>query len=175
MCLRLVVAAVITVVQIAAPALGDTGYGKDLQLLSRSLGFIENIPADGNKLVIVYDPANSHSLQQAQEIKAAIGPALKSRNRSLIPTLSKIDELSSQTNVGALFLTSGLGTEAKVSALTKSDKIVCSTFDLLQVKNGHCLIGVQSEPKVEIIVSKSYADAIQVEFDPAFRMLITLY
>ncbi|MTJ79987.1 MAG: hypothetical protein F8N37_03050 [Telmatospirillum sp.] len=147
---------------------------KDIQVLGRSLGFIENLPAGDLKLAIVFDPANPQSAQEADAVRKGVGDGLKAGTHVFTPIMVPIDALGSAGSAGAIFLTSGLGANAaKVGSLSKDKKLPCGTIDIPQVQGGQCLMGIKTDPKVEIIVNKSVAEAAGITFDPAFKMLIT--
>jgi hypothetical protein len=148
---------------------------KDIQVLGRSLGFIDNLPAGDLKLAIVFDPSIPQSAQEADAVKKAVGDGLKAGAHVFTPLMVPIESLSGTGPVGAVFLTSGLGAvAAKVASVAKDRKIACGTIDIAQVQNGQCMLGIKTDPKVEIIVSKAVAEASGITFDPAFKMLITL-
>jgi hypothetical protein len=47
------------------------------------------------------------------------------------------------------------------------------TTDLNQVRDGVCLMGVRSSPKVQIVVNRAAANASGITFATVFRVMIT--
>jgi hypothetical protein len=61
---------------------------------------------------------------------------------------------------------------AAVGAAAKAKKIITIGTDAGCVKSGACVMGVATEPKVEITVNRSAAEAVGAAFKAAFRMMI---
>lgn len=145
---------------------------KDLQVMARALGFIEKPPTGDVVVGIVYAPGNPQSAKEAQDIQKLIGDGLKGRAVTLKPLLVKIDDVGS-ADVGAFLLTEGVGADgSKLAAIDKSKQKICMTVDMAQVQSGACLLGVKSEPTVEIVVNKAAAADSGVSFAASFRMMI---
>jgi hypothetical protein len=70
-------------------------------------------------------------------------------------------------DVGLYFLTGGMRAPANKAAIVS--KIPYMTFDLAQVRNGICTIGIQSQPKIEVFVNrKAAAESNTVSFPASF-------
>jgi hypothetical protein len=146
---------------------------RDLQVVARTLGFLET-PLTGNlNMGIIYDPANTSSRQQAQQIAAELGAGLRVGNLQLRPVLVPLAEAAS-ARVDFFLMSEFLGASASVfAAHTGQRKLPCVTTDLQQVRDGHCAIGVQSAPKVSIVVNRAAAATSAIRFSTVFRMMIT--
>jgi hypothetical protein len=146
---------------------------KDLQVMARALGFTEK-PATGDVTIgIVYAPSNPQSAKEAEDLQKLMGDGLKAGAMVLKPKLVKIDEVAS-ADAGAFLLTEGVDADAsKLAAATKAKQKPCVTTDIAQVQSGACVMGIKSEPKVEIIVNKAAAADSGVSFAASFRMMIT--
>lgn len=146
---------------------------KDMQVLSRSLGFVKGTRANGTKVGIVYDPSSPESTGDGQAAMAQLGASVKAGDRMLTPVLLKIGEVGQATDIAAYFLTSGVGAAASsVAEASKANGVPCITTDLMQVQKGNCLISINTEKKVEILINKSVLEANGIVIDEAFRMLI---
>ncbi len=146
---------------------------KDLQVMARALGFTEKPPTGEVTIGIVYAPANPQSAKEAEDVQKLMGDGLKAGAIVLKPKLVKIDAVA-DADAGAFLLTEGVGAEAsKLAAATKAKQKPCVTIDIPQVQSGACVMGVKSEPKVEIIVNKAAAADSGVSFAASFRMMIT--
>ena len=147
---------------------------KDVQVMARALGFTEKPPTGDVNVAIVYAPGNPESAKEADDLQKLMGAGLKAGNLTLKPVMVKIDDLASAGDVGAFLLTEGVGADgAKVAGATKAKQKPCLTVDMAQVQSGACVMGVKSEPKVEIVVNKAAAEAAGISFGAAFRMMIT--
>lgn len=147
---------------------------KDVQVMARALGFTEKPPTGDVTIGIVFAPGNPQSAKEAEDLKALLGDGLKAGNLTLKPVLVKIDDLAGAGDVAAFLLTEGVGADgAKLAAATKAKQKPCVTVDIAQVQSGACVMGVKSEPKVEIVVNKAAAADSGVSFAASFRMMIT--
>jgi hypothetical protein len=145
----------------------------DLLIAARALSFLRTPMVGEVRVGIVYAPDNARSFDDAQMVLKMFGDGLKVGNLVLKPVLVKITELPN-AQIGLIFLTDGLGTAgAAASATSLAKHVPCATVDIAQVKNGNCLMGVRSQPKIEILVNHAVATASGVEFSAIFRMMIT--
>lgn len=145
----------------------------DMLVAGRAIGFINNLPHGEVRVGIVYDPAIAQSSQQATELNALMRNGLRIGDLTLVPVMLSIGKFDN-SSVGLFFLTEGMGNAAaKVGSASHARKISCITFDLGQVRNGTCAIGVQSRPRIEVTVNRAAADASGTALSAVFRMMIT--
>jgi hypothetical protein len=146
---------------------------KDMQILGRALGFIENGPSGDVKIGIVTDSGNAASSAEADEIVGLIGGGLASGKINLVG--EKVSSgAASGSNYPVLYFTQGTeGAQGSIfSAVSSKGVITVSTHDnCLNASN--CVMVVKSEPKVDIKVSSAAAGSTGVSFGSAFRMMIT--
>jgi len=145
----------------------------DMLVAGRTIGFIQNLGPGEVRVGIVYDPGVAQSTQQATEISALMGDGLRIGSLTLKPVMLPVGKLET-TGIALFFLTEGLSANAaKVSRADRERKIPCITFDLSQVRNGTCAIGVRSQPRIEVIVNRAAAGASGTVLSAVFRMMIT--
>ena len=145
----------------------------DFLVAGRAIGFIDSLPAGQLNVGIVYLPGNAQSEQQAHELAALMGDGRRVGNYVLKPVPLPVDKLGNGS-IGLLFLTQGVGTAAaKVASASRGRKIPCITYDIAQVRAGNCTIAVRTEPRIEVLVNRTSADACGAEFAAVFRMMIT--
>ena len=142
---------------------------KDAQVMARVLGFMDQPPPATVNLGIVYDAGTQ---KQAEALMAQLGSGLAAGKFTLVPSLVKIGDVGS-ANVNAFVLMSGVGGAAKMADITKSKKIPCFTGDRAEVSSGACLVGINTDPKVEILLNKALAASSGISFGAAFKMMIT--
>jgi len=75
------------------------------------------------------------------------------------------------TNVAALYVTEGVN-YGVVGAAAKAKKIITIGSDRACVVSGACVMGVATDPKVDITVNRAAAAAVGATFKAAFRMMI---
>jgi hypothetical protein len=146
---------------------------RDLQIVARTMGFLDPPLTGEVRVGIIHDPGQPASLEQALAIANLMGSGLRSGNLVLRPELVALpDAMTAQ--VRFFLLPGALGNNASALQLaTKNRQLPCLTTDLDQVRAGNCTIGIQSLPKVEILVNRQEAVAREMKFATVFRMMIT--
>lgn len=155
----------------APAALAETS-ARDLQVLARTLGFLDP-PLGGSLAVgILYDPASTAASRDASAVAALLSGGLRSGGLTLQPVLVPFGDATSAA-VDLFLLSAGNGDQAAAAQVVLRDrKLPCLTTDLDQVRAGHCTVGLQSAPRVEILVNTALAAASDVAFASVFRMMI---
>lgn len=145
----------------------------DLLVAARALSFMQNPPAGDVRVGIVYSAGDARSVQEADNLQRMLAGGLKVGNLTLLPVKLKIDDLAA-ANVQLFLLTNYVGNDAaRVSAASKAKHLPCITDDIAQVQNGTCVMGVRSDPRIEIFVNRAAAASSGTSFATVFRMLIT--
>ncbi len=162
----------IAIAALAVPAAAEVTQ-TDLLVAGRAIAFIHNLKRGDVRVGIVYDAAVAQSAQQAAELKEKLGAGLSIGNFVLKPVMLPIGQLDN-TEIDLFFLTVGVGVEAeKVSRASRTRKIPCITFDLAQVRNGACTMGVRSQPRIDVFVNREAAEASGTDLGAVFRIMIT--
>ena len=143
----------------ASPARAEV-TAADLMIAARAIGFIEKFGNSDIRVGIVYAPESAQSVQQANALRAMFGNQFRVGSRVLTAILVRTDQVA------------GAAAE-RVASTSKLKKIPCITFDFSQVRNGACAIGVQSQPKIQILVNRKAAAESGTTFSSVFRLMIT--
>lgn len=147
----------------------------DVLVAGRAIGFVEKIGSGEVRVGIVFTPDSAQSVQEANGLKAIMGNQLRVGNVALKPVMLTTEQVAA-ADVGLFFLTGGIGAAArKVASVSKERKIPCITFDLPQVRDGACTIGVQSRPKIEVFVNRKSAAESNTILSSVFRLMVTEY
>jgi ABC-type uncharacterized transport system substrate-binding protein len=145
----------------------------DLQVAARALSFVENPLSGAVRVGIVYASGSPRSVQQAEALRDMLGNGLRAGNLELRPVMVESKE-AANANVDLFFLTEHVATDGtQLSSASMKKQIPCVTTDVGQVRNGACIMGVRSRPKVEILVNRAAAAASGVTFATVFRVMIT--
>lgn len=145
----------------------------DVLVAGRAIGFVEKFGRGELSIGIVVASDSAQSVQQANDLRATLGSQFRVGNLVLKPVVLRLNQLA-DADVDLFFLTDGVGAEAtKVAEVGKARKIPCITFDLSQVRNGVCTIGVQSRPRIEVFVNRKAAEESNTKFSNVFRLMIT--
>jgi hypothetical protein len=157
---------------IVALSTADTAQAKvsvsDVQLAVRALSFMDRPPGRDARVGIVYAPNSPQSVASANELQTLMGSGFRVGNTTLHPVLVRADQLAS-AQADILFLTEGMG----AAAPPQIQRTPCVTVDIDQVRNGACMMGVSSTPRVQVFVNRKAALRAGITFAPAFRILIT--
>jgi hypothetical protein len=156
---------------LAAPAVSHADAAKDLQVAGRALSFLENGPTGRVTIGVVFDPAKPSSVAEKDAVMAAMGGGYSAGALTIVGAPMPVSALGGAGGVKALFVTTGVNYGA-VGAAAKAKKVITIGTDPACVKSGACVMGVSTEPKVEITVNRSAADAVGAAFKAAFRMMI---
>ncbi|MGE0223326.1 MAG: hypothetical protein AB7F35_29605 [Acetobacteraceae bacterium] len=142
---------------------------KDMQVLSRALGFVQPGLASGT-VAIAYSAADPASKRDAQEIAALILGGLRVGGVVLTPEIVEDTVLGGRRFV-VLIAAAGAGREA-IQTASRNARALCISADMEMVRSGHCAMGIKSAPRVEIVVNHDAVKASGIEFAAAFRMMI---
>jgi len=155
-----------------APAVLAQTDARNLQVLARTLGFMDP-PMRGRLMVgILYDPASTAAQRDANALSALFADGLRSGGLTLEAKLVPIGE-AKEADVDLFLLSRGNGDRAAALApILKSRKLPCVSSDLDQVRAGNCTIGLQSAPRVEILLNTRLAADTDMAFASVFRMMI---
>jgi hypothetical protein len=147
---------------------------KDIQVATRTIGFIEPALAGSVLTAIVYDKNNATSRSEAEQIRGLLLASGTVKSAIFKPQLVEVDALDGLANIRVAFLTSGLtAQQAAVFRETSRRGIITVSTDLSCVNAAHCVVGVSSSPKVQIIVSRAARAASNAKFGSTFLVLVT--
>ncbi|WP_308910870.1 hypothetical protein [Pseudokordiimonas caeni] len=145
----------------------------DIQVGAKAAAFVEPALTGDVPTAIVFDPANPASKADADAIMAAMGDGLKIKSGTLRPQLVPVGDAASLANVQVAFLAHGVGDGmGPVSAAAAANSVLTISNDMSCVETDRCVVGVQSKPKVLIVVSKSATSASKLQFGAAFLMMV---
>lgn len=156
---------------LAAPVSALADPAKDLQVAGRALTFLEGGPTGRVTLGIVFDPSKPASVAEKNALLATLGGGYSAGTITLVGKAIEVGDVGGASGVGALYVTRGIAYGA-VGAAARGKRLVTISSDPGCATSGACVMSVVSEPKVEIIVNRSAAQAVGAVFKAAFRMMI---
>lgn len=140
---------------------------KDIQLLSKAMGFVEG--GVGKDVAVLYDAGNATSSAEADQVVSLLGGAGLTGGKVAASS-------AAGASAKVFYVTQGLdGSWGAISSAAAAGKKLTATMDDGCVKAGKCVLGVQSSPSVEIKVSKAASAETSVGFGAAFKMMIKEY
>ena len=143
---------------------------KDAQIIAKALGFLDP-PAAGGTVAVVYGSGNAASKADADGIASLFEGGLSFGGGTLNAKAVDVASLGDGSGFVAIIVATG-GQGDAVMAAAKAHKMLCATADAALVQGGKCIMAVQSDPKVDITVSRDAAKAASIGFASAFSMLI---
>ena len=151
-----------------SPGVASADPAKNIQVAGRVLTFLENGPAGRTLIGIVFDPANPGSVAEKNAIMAAIGGGYSAGGVTIVgkPMLAGADG-----GAKVLFVTRGVN-YAAVASDARAKHIITIGSDPACVREGDCVIGISTDPTVQIVVNHTAAAAVGASFRAAFRMMI---
>lgn len=157
-----------------APAAATTL--KDIQVGIRGIEFL-SAPLRGEVAVaVIHDPRSKASLQDAQAILGWLSTAARNVKAELMPILVDIHELDQAPAYRVAIVARGVEPQfAKVSEFARRSGTLTITAELACVHIGSCVLGIATEPAVEVIVSRAASTASGIDFVRAFRMMVKEY
>ena len=151
--------------------------GKDLVVAARSLAFLSQRATSELRTVIIYAPDQDASRREAEAIASLLSGSFSAGRVRLIaasPVLIPASNLSALENKDVAFVTGSLGAwHASIAEASARRHVVTVTNDLSCVTSGNCVMGVRSEPRVQVIINRKLADRSSIDFAPGFRLLVT--
>ena len=161
----------------ARPAQAEETTAKDLAVAARSLAFLSQRPTGELRTVIIYAPDQDASRREAEAIASILSGSFTAGRVRLIatpPVLIAASNLSALDNKDVAFVTGSLGAwHAAIAEAAARRHIITVTNDLACVISGNCVMGVRSEPRVQVVINRKLADRSSIEFAPGFRLLVT--
>lgn len=156
-----------------SPALADWTK-TDVQVAARALSFVADPLSGTVRVGIVYASDSPRSLRQAHSLRSMLAGGLRIGTVELRPVLIDSTE-AANADVDLFFLTEFIPTDGAPNLLsdTTGRPILCVTTDITQVRSGSCIMGVRSQPKVEVFVNREAASTNGVTFSTVFRVMIT--
>lgn len=120
---------------------------------------------------IVYQPGDARSEAEAQTIERAIQASPNAGKASLRTRRVPANALGGLQGARVAFVTAGINYRAVATAATPRS-ILTISGDPGCAQAGHCVVAINSIPKVQILVSKAATRASNLKFGSAFLMLV---
>jgi ABC-type uncharacterized transport system substrate-binding protein len=144
----------------------------DLQIVARALSFMQEPPTGAVRVGILYSPSTTLSREQAENVQRMLGNGLKVGSVELKPVLVQLADAAT-AKVDIFLLTENVEKAEAEAAGIRGTKHPCVTTDMSKVQSGICLMGVRTQPRVQIVVNRAAAAASGVTFATVFRVMIT--
>ena len=146
---------------------------KDLQVIARTLTFLEPAPTGSAVLGVVYAPGTSASASEAQALAAMFREGVTVGHLTLHARLIPAEDLASLKDVAAIFIAGDLGARmADVAAAARRMHVPTISMDMSCVQHGECTMGFSTTLTVQITLNRTACDAAGIGFIQAFRILV---
>lgn len=149
---------------------------KDIQVGIRGVEFLTQPPRGQVPVAIIADGRSKVSQQDAAAIMGWLVSVGHGAKVELIPEVVDIADLASAQPYRVAIVASGLEASfARIGDYARAHGTLTITADLNCVRLGNCVLGVSTEPGVEVLLSRQASQAAGVEFVRAFRMMVKEY
>jgi hypothetical protein len=166
--------AAIVVTTLSCGAAHAQPTAKDSQVIVRALTFLESPPTGTADLAIVFAPASSDSVSQAQTLAGLFAGGITVGHLTLRPRLVPAVDLPALSNVAAIYVAGDLGPLIPaLSAAGRRLHVPTLSTDMACVDRGACMIGVSTAATVRIVLNRAACLAAGIVFIQAFRILVT--
>jgi hypothetical protein len=153
---------------VLSPGAASADPARNIQAAARILTFLENGPTGRMEIGIVFDPATPGSVAEKNAIMAALGGGYVT---GAVTIVGKPMEAGDVGGVMVLFLTRGVN-YARVGAKAQARRVFTIGSDSACVRSGDCIVGISTDPAVEIVINHRAAIAAGASFNASFRMMI---
>lgn len=138
---------------------------RDAQLMARAVGFANGLPRGAIDVAVVDGPG-------AEAVLAVMGQRVTAGGVTLTPRRVSLSALGASGARVVIVPEGQAASHARIAEMARAMGALTISTDLDCVRANHCVVGVASSPRVEIIVSRSAARASGVSFAQAFRVMI---
>lgn len=145
---------------------------RDIAVATRAIGFMEPKLAGATTVAVVHAAGDAASEADAGQMVRALSSA-SVNGITFKPQLVASNDLGAIGRSRVVFVASRTPNQAAIFAAASKAHAVTISFDMACVAAGHCVVGVRTSPKVEIIVNRTARQASDVRFSQAFLMLVT--
>lgn len=170
--LQILSASLLAAQLVAAPAPAAV-EAKDVQVVARSLGFVNGMPPATISVAVVFDPAQPGTSADAESFQSLVNGGAKAGSAKLQARTVPVGELGT-VDAAVVIVPDGMAAHFdRIRTALKGRGIVSVSTDRACAEQGACVMAVRSLPKVEIVISRAAAGETGVTFSQAFKMLIT--
>jgi hypothetical protein len=164
--------AILLLLAVAEPRAGIAASlsPQEVQVLGKALNFVQLPPRSSTTIAVVYASSDAASRADAEQIAAEIGDGFRVGN--VVFTPRTIDIAALATIEPAVIVTAAGANGDAVTRASREHQALCVTAELAAVRSGSCIMTIQSNPKVEIVLNTSAARAAGVAFPIAFHMMV---
>ncbi len=155
---------------LGVPLESHADAAKNLAVAGRALTFLENGPSGKAVLGVVFDPSKPGSVAEKNALMAILASGMSAGSLTLTGKAVEASDVGGVSGVAAVYLTSGVNYGA-AGGEAKAKKII-TIGDSACVASGACVMGVSTDPKVDITVNRAAAAAVGATFKAAFSMMI---
>ena len=145
----------------------------EVKIELRVLDFVTEPPAR-TEVAVLYDREVRGSAEEAAAILQALEESQELERNKIAPRLVEAHALASAKNLKAVILPPGTANEAVMQYGIANQTLVMSSGSAC-VRNHHCMVGVSTNPVVEIGVDSPAIHAGRIQFADGFQLMVKEY
>lgn len=146
----------------------------ELKVGLRVVEFMTSPPRGRTALALIYDGQSKTSVDDANAMLGWLKSGVDLGKADFVPTLVDIRQLNEKPGFKVGIVAAGM--EANYSHVldyARKNRTLTISADFSCARAGLCAVGVSSNPRVDVIISRQAALSCGIEFSEAFRMMVT--
>jgi len=153
----------------AASAASAQTTPRDLEVIGRAMSFVEGASGSDRVMAIVHA---GDAAAEAEAVQGFLGGGLSAGRVTITGRIVDAGDAAGLNGADAVLLLGSAASDSGLGAAAASGGRLTVSTDMGCVSSGVCVMGVQSDPAVRIVVNRGAADQAGVSFDAAFAMMI---
>ncbi len=160
----------ISIICFVSPSFARADTNKDIETITKAIGFIDNGPTGTVQMDILYNPSNPESIAHANEILTLIQQTKNDGKVTL--TGAKIQNATAATSP-LIFITRGTKNmhKAALKQAAKNHGLTVSTDE--SCLGSGCVLVIKTQPHIDIFISQTASEITGTKFSMAFKMMAT--
>ena len=166
-------AASILLGMLAFPTDSDAAaQAEDLDVLTRTLRFLQSPPRGDVDVAVVYDSRSASSVSDAKDI-FSLADAKAGSGFTLMPRLISEQALDKLDGADLVLLAADSdGLHASVFNHARASKTLVVSLQETCIDLGLCVMWVKGSPDVRIVLNRDAAQSVDARFNTTFRMMV---
>jgi hypothetical protein len=149
---------------------------KDVQVGLRTVAFTAGPSRKHVQVAIIHNPQNPDSRADARQIAAWLGSEASFPGVTFEISMVGLDDLIGERAYPVAIVAAHTGASFdRILFYAQHNKTLTISADLACVRAKACVVGVATTPRVEVLVSREASILCGIEFQEAFRMMVTEY
>jgi len=163
-----VISAAMSATALAGAASAQTTQ-RDLEVIGRAMSFVQGEDSPSRVMAIAHA---GDAAAEAEAVAGLLGGGLSTGRVTITGRIVDAGDAGGFDGADVVLLLGSAAEDAAVGSTASSGGRLTVSTHMGCVSSGVCVMGVQSDPAVRIVVNRGAASSAGVSFDAAFAMMI---